>query len=123
MLLEKGVIKMSIKGKETIVSELGYWPEFRDAKIDELSFRPYTDSGAVLVIQLHYIDTDKHRDLHVRISLLGVHDMNFRDFRVENVIDRVVLENSNENGVYFEIEACAGFFGDCKSRVANIEIV
>lgn len=114
---------MSIKGKQTVVTELGYWPEFCDAKIDELSFRPYTESGAVLLILLHYIDTDKRKDLNVRINLLGVHDMNFGEFREENVIDKVILENSNSNGVDFEIEACAGIFGSCKSRSAYIELI
>jgi hypothetical protein len=114
---------MCIYGKDGVIAELGYWPEFCDAKITDFSFSPYTEQGSRLVIMLHYIDTDKHKDVTVQITLLGVVNMNFGEFREENVIDKLILDYSSETGAYFEIEACAGIFGSCESRSVSIKVV
>lgn len=112
-----------ILGKEVLVSELGYWPEFCDAKIIDLSFRPYEDSGATLSVILHYIDMDKKMDLVVRIVLVGICKMQFDGLRVENVIDRISINKQSDGEVELEIEACAGLYGVASSRNANIELI
>jgi hypothetical protein len=42
---------------------------------------------------------------------------------MENVVDRIKLMDSGEDGVEFEIEAAAGLYGGCACEVANIELV
>ncbi len=112
-----------ITGKESVISKLGYWPEFCDAKFLELRFSSYSDLGACLSMLLHYIDTDKGLDLNVRIVLVGISRMEFHGFAMENVVDRIGLIDSDDNGVKFEIEAAAGLYGGCICEVANIELV
>jgi hypothetical protein len=112
-----------ILGKDILVSKLGYWPEFCDAKIIDLSFKPYEDSGATLSIVLHYIDMDKKKDLVVRIVLIGICNMRFDSLGVENVIDRICINKQSDGVVELEIEACAGIYGEASSRNANIELI
>ncbi|KXJ01355.1 hypothetical protein AN414_21990 [Serratia marcescens] len=112
-----------ITGKESVISKLGYWPEFCDAKFLELRFNRYGDFGASLSMLLHYIDSDKGFDLNVRIVLVGISDMEFHSFAMENVVDRIGLIDSGADGVEFEIEAAAGLYGECSCEVANIELV
>lgn len=108
-----------IKGKETLIAELGYWPEFCDAKILELIFCPYTNNGARLSLILHYIDMDLNRDLHVRIILHDVLDMNFNELRNENVIDRLSISDF----LIVEIEAATGLSGCCKCKAVDVEVI
>jgi hypothetical protein len=112
-----------IAGKESVISELGYWPEFCDAKILEFRFIRQSDFGSSLSMLLHYIDADKGLDLNVRIVLVGIGHMEFHGLSIENVVDRIGLIDSGENGVEFEIEAAAGLYGGCSCEVANIELV
>ena len=112
-----------ITGKESIISKLGYWPEFCDAKFLELIFSRHSDLEASLSMLLHYIDTDKGFDLNVRIVLLGISHMGFHDLAMENVVDRIGLTESDADGVEFEIEAAAGLYGGCSCEAANIELV
>lgn len=112
-----------ITGKESVISKLGYWPEFCDAKFLELRFNRYSDLGATLSMLLHYIDTDKGFDLNVRIVLIGIGHMEFHGLAMENVVDRIGLMDSGEDGVVFEIESAAGLYGGCSCEVANIELV
>ena len=112
-----------IYGKESVISKLGYWPEFCDAKILELRFSRHSDLGASFSILLRYIDTDKGFDLKVRIVLVGIIHMEFQGLAMENVVDRIGLIDSSEGGVEFEIEAAAGIYGRCSCEVANIELV
>ena len=112
-----------INGKEVLITELGYWPEFCDAKIIELIFHPHTDVGAKLTILLHYIDMDLNRDLNVNIILHSVSDMDFNEFGVENVIDRLSISESNESDLFFEIDACAGLYGSCKCKMVDVELI
>jgi hypothetical protein len=109
----------SIEGKETLIAELGYWPEFCDAKIIELSYCPYTDDGARLSLVLHYIDMDLNRDLRVKFILYGVSDMDFEEFRTENVIDRLSISDS----LIVEIEAATGLSGSCKCNAVAVEVI
>ncbi len=108
--------------RELIVSKLGYWPEFCDAKIVDLVFHPYTDSGTTLAIVLHYIDMDLNRDLKVKLNFRGISDMELNGLGIENIIDR--LDVTGESGDYvLEIEACAGLFGSCKCKEVDVEII
>lgn len=112
-----------ITGKESVISKLGYWPEFCDAKFLELRFSCCGDLGTSLSMLLHYIDTDKGFDLNVRIVLVGIIHMEFHGLAMENVVDRIGLIDSGEDGVEFEIEAVAGLYGGCSCEVANIELI
>jgi len=112
-----------ITGKESVISKLGYWPEFCDAKFLELKFIRHSDLGASLSMLLHYIDTDKGLDLNIRIVLAGIAHMEFNGLAMENVVDRIGLVDSSEDGVKFEIEAAAGLFGGCSCESADIELV
>lgn len=112
-----------IRGKEILTAELGYWPEFCDAKILELTFHLYSDTGAKLSILLHYIDMDLNQDLNVKIILHSISCMNFNEFCVENVIARLGISESNEPDLFFEIEACAGLYGSCKCKELDVELV
>ena len=112
-----------ITGKESVISELGYWPEFCDAKFLELSFRRHSDFGASLSILLRYIDTDKGFDLDVRIVLVGITHMEFCGFAMENVVDRIRLVDLGDDGASFEIEAAAGLYGGCSCEAANVELI
>lgn len=112
-----------ITGKDSVISKLGYWPEFCDAKVIELKLTRYSDLGARLSMLLHYIDTDKGLDLNVKIVLVGISHMEFHGLAMENVVDRIGLIDSGEDGVEFEIEAAAGIYGGCSCQVANIELV
>ena len=108
-----------IKGKETLIAELGYWPEFCDAKIHELVFCPYSDNGARLSLMLHYIDMDLNRDLNIRVIFHDVLDLNFNELRTENVIDRLSIEDS----FVVEIEAATGLSGCCKCKAIEVEVI
>jgi hypothetical protein len=110
-------------GKELIVSKLGYWPEFCDAKLIEFRFIPYSDLGASLSVLLHYIDADKGIDLNVRIILTGISRMEFQGLAMENVVDRLELRNCGEDGLEFEIEAAAGLYGGCACEAAKVELI
>jgi hypothetical protein len=110
---------LTIKGRDTLISELGYWPEFCDAKIMELTFYPYTDDGTQLSLVLRYIDMNLNRDLHVKIILYGILDMNFNEFRTENVIDKLSISDS----IIVDIEAAAGLSGFCKCKSVDIEVI
>ena len=112
-----------ITGKESVISELGYWPEFCDAKFLELRFSRHSDLEASLSMLLRYIDIDRGFDLNVRIVLVGITHMEFHGLAMENVVDRIGLIDSGEDGVEFEIEAAAGLYGGCSCEVANIELV
>lgn len=112
-----------ISGKESVIAELGYWPEFCDAKFLEFNFRRNSDLGASVSMLLHYIDTDKGFDLNVRIVLIGINKMNFHGISLENVVDRIELVDSGKDGVEFEIEAASGLYGGCTCEVANVELV
>lgn len=116
-------IANKISGKEAVISRLGYWPEFCDAKFLELIFSRHSDLGASLSMLLHYIDTDKGLDLAVRIELVGIIRMEFHGLSLENVVDRIGLIDSGEDGVKCEIEAAAGLYGECTCEVANIELI
>lgn len=111
-----------ISGKESVISKLGYWPEFCDAKFLEVKFSRCGDSGTSLSMLLDYIDTDKGCRLNVRIVLLGIRHMEFHGLAIENIVDRIGLTDSGEDGVKFEIEAAAGLYGGCSCEVANIEL-
>ncbi|QSA96125.1 Imm50 family immunity protein [Methylococcus sp. EFPC2] len=106
-----------------MISKLGYWPEFCDAKFLELGFSRYSDLGTSLSMLLHYIDTDKGFDLNVRIVLVGIIQMEFHGLAIENVIDRIGLIDSGKGGVEFELEAAAGLYGGCSCEIANVELV
>ncbi|NJA06620.1 hypothetical protein HC024_12940 [Methylococcaceae bacterium WWC4] len=108
-----------IEGKESIISELGYWPEFCDAKVIQLEYFAYTDSGAKLSVVLHYIDMDMNRDLCVKFTFHGVFEMDFQDFKAENVIDKLSI--SNFYIVY--IEAATGLSGYCKCKAIDVNIL
>lgn len=108
-----------ISGKSALVAELGYWPEFCDAKIIEVLFCPYTDDGAELALLLHYIDMDLNRDLKVKIIMHGISDMNFSEFRTENVIDRLSISDS----FTVEVEAAVGLSGCCQCKSVDVEVV
>lgn len=116
------ILSNKIIGKESVISKLGYWPEFCDAKILELQFIRYSDLGASISMLLHYIDTDKGFELNVRIVLAGIIHMKFSGLAVENVIDRIELNDSNKDGVGLEIEAAAGLYGECSCEIVNIEL-
>jgi hypothetical protein len=118
-----GGSKNKITGKEHVVSKLGYWPEFCDAKFLELRFCRYSELGTSLSMLLHYIDTDKGFDLNVRIDLVGIRHMEFHCLAMENVVDRIGLKDSGEDGIEFEIESAAGLYGGCSCEAANIELV
>lgn len=120
--MNSGLIN-KISGKKSVISKLGYWPEFCDAKILELKFSRPSSLWASLSMLLHYIDTDKGFDLNVRIVLGGIVHMEFHGLAMENVVDRIKLMDSGEDGVEFEIEAAAGLYGGCACEVANIELV
>lgn len=112
-----------ITGKESVIDKLGYWPEFCDAKVLELVFSRPSDLGPSLSVLLRYIDTDKGLDLKVKIVLVGITHMELNGLAMENVVDRIGLIDSGEDGVEFEIEAAAGLRGGCSCEVANIELV
>lgn len=112
-----------ITGKESVIAKLGYWPEFCDSKFLELIFSRYGDLGASLSMLLRYIDTDKGLDLNVRIVLVGIVHMELHGLALENVVDRIGLIDSGEDGVEFEIEAAAGLRGGCSCEAANVELV
>ncbi|MCU7850405.1 MAG: immunity 50 family protein [Candidatus Thiodiazotropha sp. (ex Lucinoma kastoroae)] len=112
-----------ILGKEILVSKLGYWPEFCDAKIIDLNFKPYEDAGATLSVVLHYIDMDKQMDLVIRIVLIGIYNMRLDSLGIENITDRISINKQLDGGVELEIEACAGLYGGALARNANIELI
>lgn len=109
----------NISGKSALIAELGYWPEFCDAKIIEVVFHPYIDDGAELILLLHYIDMDLNRDLKVRVIFHGISDMNFSEFGTENVIDRLSISDS----LVVEIESAVGLSGRCQCKSVDVEIV
>ena len=118
-----GDTPQKITGQESVISRLGYWPEFCDARFLEIQFSRHTEWGAVLSMLLHYIDADKGFDLKVKIVLVGIVHMEFNEFRVENAVDCISLMDSGEDGVKFGIEAAAGLDGECACTAANIELV
>ncbi|HQQ74942.1 MAG TPA: Imm50 family immunity protein [Pseudomonadales bacterium] len=116
------IVSNRINGKESLISRLGYWPEFCDAKILELNFSSSRVVGASLSILLHYIDADKNLDANIRIFLEGISDVEFNELRMENVVDCIDLAESND-GVVFSIEACAGLSGSCACETANVQLI
>ena len=92
-------------------------------KILESVFHRYPESGSELSILLHYIDIDLNRDVKVRIVLYGVSNMIFSEFRVENIVDKLSINGTNEGEIKFEIEACAGIFGSCSCETRIVELV
>lgn len=108
-----------ISGADVLVAELGYWPEFCDAKITELLFQSCADTGANLSLTLRYIDMDKNRDLIVKVVFYGVSNVNFDGLRSDNVIDKLSVSSSFE----IEIESAAGFYGSCKCKLVSAELI
>lgn len=112
-----------ISGKELVVNELGYWPEFADAKIIELVYISQPDATNNLSILLHYIDMEINRDLKVKVVLHGISDMFFNEFLSENVIDRLTISKVDSSNNIFEIEACVGLHGSCKCKFVTVELI
>jgi len=112
-----------VRGKEVLVNALGYFPEFCDARILELTFLPCHESGPKLSILLHYIDMDLNIDLKSKFILNEVSNMNFIDMSIENIIDCLSIDDTSKSEVALKIEACVGFSGSCKCKALDIEVI
>lgn len=111
--------QLSIKGKDKLISELGYWPDFCDAKIFELLFRRNAEIGLELSLKLHYIDMELNRELLVKIVLHEVSNMRFDEVMIDNVIDKLSISDS----LVVEIEAAIGLFGHCKCKAIDVDVI
>lgn len=108
-----------IKGRDKLISELGYWPDFCDAKIFELIFRRNAETGVELSLTLQYIDVELNRELLVRIVFYGVSNMRFDELTIDNVIDKLSINDS----LVIEIEAAIGLFGHCKCKAIDVDVL
>lgn len=111
--------QLSIKGRDKLISELGYWPDFCDAKICELFFRRGAEAELELSLTLQYIDMELNRELLVKIVLHGVLTMRFDELTIDNVIDKLSISDS----LVVEIEAAIGLFGHCKCKAIDIDVI
>ena len=111
--------QLNIKGRDKLISELGYWPDFCDAKVFELVFRRDAEAGLELALTLQYIDMELNRDLLVKIVLHGVLNMRFDELTIDNVIDKLSISDS----LVVEIEAAIGLFGHCKCKAIDVDVI
>ena len=111
--------QLSIKGKDTLISELGYWPDFCDAKISELLFRRNAKTELELSLTLFYIDVELNRELLVKIVLHEVSNIRFHELMIDNVIDKLSISDS----FVVEIEAAIGLFCHCKCKSIDVDVI
>jgi len=111
--------QLSIKGRDKLISELGYWPDFCDAKVFELIFRKDAEAGLELSLTLQYIDMELNHELLVKIVFHGVSNMRFDELMIDNVIDKLSISDS----LVVEIEAAIGLFGHCKCKTIDVDVI
>jgi hypothetical protein len=111
--------QLNIKGRDKLISELGYWPDFCDARICELFFRRDAEAGLELSLTLQYIDMELNLELFVKLSLHGVFNMKFDNITIDNVIDKLSISDA----FVIEIEAAIGIFGHCKCKAIDVDVI
>ena len=78
-----------IANSESVISHFGYWPEFCDGKIEQLSF----DHQGVIDLSVKYIDSDQNKGASIGLRFIGVSEIELNEFRLENVIDSLSITN------------------------------
>lgn len=111
--------QLNIKGRDKLISELGYWPDFCDAKICELFFRRATEAGLELSLTLQYIDMELNRELFIKLYFHGVLSMKLDNITIDNVIDKLSISDS----LVIDIEAATGIFGHFKCKAIDVDII
>lgn len=103
-----------IRNADLVERHFGYWPEFCDAKIKQISF----DARGVLSLALDYVDVERGKRGRVSLVFSGVTDLLLTEMRNENVID--VLDISESPPYTVEIDACYGVGGTFKCTAIEV---
>lgn len=106
-----------ITNSESVTNIFGYWPEFADGKIVRFSY----DRAGVLFMEIHYIDSDQHKQAQVGLRFSGITKLELSDLLAENVIDKIAIEETDPISV--NIEACYGLAGAFQCSSVEVEYV
>lgn len=106
-----------IANAESVTNIFGYWPEFADGIIKRFSY----DRSGVLSMEINYIDSDQKKQALVGLRFLGITNLNLSDLLVENVIDKISIDENSQINV--DIEACCGLGGSFHCSSVEVEYV
>ena len=112
-------------GRNSVVRVFGYWPEFSDGEIINISFKKYGDipnQYSTVEMIVRYSDNDTSKVADVLFELAKVGKFNFHKLHSQNVIDKLEI-NEYENVVHIDIESCIGLEGDCICELLTIKVV
>lgn len=107
---------MNILNQQKVISEFGYWPQFRDAKITKFAI----NSGCNRInLTIDYIDVDKNIQSEVDLAFEEICDVDLNGLFDENVIDLLSIESSSDGKMKICLDACYGLNGlfYCKSII------
>ncbi len=103
-----------ISHSELVEELFGYWPEFADAKVVELSWR----QSSALHLALHYIDAEQSKGATVGLLFQGVTDLQLSELGTENVLDLLAIVPGQP--IVVELVPCFGLGGTFKCSSVEV---
>ena len=106
-----------IKNKQAITEYFGYWPEFCDAEIQEVTF----DHHRNLSLTLFFVDEAIDKDATIKLTFKNLANVDLSDLLEENIIS--FMEISEDSIFDVNIESTIGLNGTFMCREIEVFIL